>query len=193
MSKPRGTLVDGAGKGEGWHAADLFWQQFRAGEDVVVEDDFGRFHVGRLERPAKDDGVRVSVASRKSLIPWEEITFVAHAGFPVRAIRDMTPKEAERLAARFDTARARDEILRLLRTELGAAPYATLHGGCPFTFEDVEIVALNNPGNEGPRWWNRGEEEELVLVARDGAVCLSYNLGHLFYLETPTFRMGCAS
>lgn len=214
-----GTLIDGAGRGEGWRAVDLFWEQFRVGEDVVVEDGSGGLHFGRLERPRDDEGIRVVLSRKRVLLDWREIVFVAHAGFPVRAIRGMTPAHAERLAARFDTGRARVQILRLLANDppkarksaprppaprpqsvIGAAirnarrqrRYISARGGCPFDFEDVEVVVLNNPGNDGPRWWGHGDEEELVLRARDGALCLSYNLGHLFYLETAGLTMGAA-
>lgn len=186
-----GTLGDGAGKGEGWHAVELFWQQFRVGEDVVLEDTCGGLHVGRLERPRDDAGVRIRVGRDAETFDWAEIVFVAHAGFPVQAIRRMTPDQADRLAQRFDTARARNEILRLLREEPDE-PTVTFGGGCPFVFEGVTVLALHNPGQNGPRWWGSGAEEELVLAAPDGARCLSYDLSHLFFLETAAGAQGFA-
>jgi len=206
---PKGTLIDGAGLGDGWHAIELFWEQFKAGEDVVVEDDIGGLHVGRLERPRDDEGIRIRLGRKSTVLDWYEITFIAHAGFPVQSIQGMSSEEAANLAEVFDTRVARNVILKLLAEDIEEAKplpqecrrmhvtdrprrRVRLRGGCPFDFDDVEILALHNPGNDGPRWFGKGEEEELVLRAIDGALCLSYNLGHMFYLETDRLVMGAA-
>ena len=54
------------------------------------------------------------------------------------------------------------------------------------------VKALNNPGNNGPRFWGRDDEEELVLTAPDGATCLFYDLSHIFFMETETEMVGSA-
>lgn len=196
-----------------WRSVDLFYGEFMEGEDIVVETDDGTLYVGRLIRTREDDYLIMQISTKRRVeIDWHEIVFVAHAGFPVRAIANMTPAQAEDFAKQFDTERCRNVILELLQRDTAnpastatvtekprpdripsLAPRVRLRGGCPFDFDDVEIVALNNPGHDSPAWWGSGNEEELVLRARDGATCLSYNLGHLFYLETDRVTMGVAS
>jgi len=184
-------------------ALDIWKSKFSDGAEVVLEDDCGEFHWGRLKN--YDWGIRLlRIGGKKALtLEWDEIVFIAQDGFPVREIMGMSYEEAVMLCDSTPTEIIREKLLAL--TNQKKAPvikssrssssspvsYRSFGGGCPFVFDDVRVVDVLNPGNNGPKWWGDGEAEEtLILQGRNGATMFSYDMSHLFFFDGLEREMG---
>lgn len=168
----------------------IYCSAFKDGEHVVLEDDDGMFWWGVLTTDKY--GIRLTRPDGKDHYTyWEDVTFMAHDGFPVRKIMQMSQEEAEKRAGDLDT----DIIRAALNNEVfdrdwdrgtrprPASPRYIFGGGCPFVFGPCSIEAIHNLGNNGPRFWGEDNEEVLVLRTDDGAICHSYDMSHLFMFD----------
>jgi len=159
---------------------DLMWslyrESFKEGDLVIVEDDSGDFHWGKLK--TTDEGIILKrVGRRQKFLYWDEILFMAHDGFPVREIRDLSDEEATKLARRTPT----NAIRHLLddpfpKSERGLF----MGGGCPFWFGPFSVKHFLNRGNVGPEHWGEDTEELVILGSKDGARCHVSDLSHHF-------------
>ncbi len=185
-------------------AMDVWRATFSDGQEVVMEDDQGDFHFGRLKN--FDWGIQLFRIGGKKMVEfkWKEIVFIAQSGFPVQGIMGMSYDEAVFLCDSTPTEIIREKLIELAATPkpkpepevihhhhetevIKSRPYRSPHliigGGCPFVFEDVFVKNLINAGNNGPQHWGSWTEEELVLQSRDGAIMHSYDLSHLFFFD----------
>ena len=185
----------------------LYRSQFKDGELVVVEDDNGDFHWGKLE--TGDESIKLKRPGRAVELFWDEILFIAHDGFPVKRIRGMSEETATILAEQTDT----DAIRAVL--SLPGGPKDCERDGCVelvhypphnpcycsevcFSNRRFEKSRFNlSPGGymgggcpfsfefESAILLNRGQvgnwgedtEEVAILTAKDGATC------HVSYLQ----------
>jgi len=194
-------------------AWELWYSMFKNGDDVVLEDDQGEFHFGRVF--TYDWGIKLF---RPSGIPvvefkWKQITFIAQGGFPVQEIMGMKEEEAYNLCDKLPTEVIRAKIVELCEKQQekrkANRPFfdsyipksaaetdeaetgdrtprsyrATGGCGCPFVFEDVVFEELRYAGNNGPQFWGEDNEETLIMRAKNGARMLSYDLSHVFFFD----------
>ncbi len=159
-------------------AWDLYRRFFKDGEEVVVEDEDGDFHWGKLK--STNEGIQLTRPfQRYSVISWEEILFMAHDGFPVQKLLGMTIREAEQRAKDTPTKIIREFLVMAQRAN---PTYREFGGGCPFWFGPFTVEGIYNLGNNGPEWWGYDGEETTVLLAKDDAVCHAFDLSHYFFL-----------
>jgi len=189
--------------GKAWQ---LWHSMFKDGDEVVLEDDNGEFHFGRIF--TKEDGIELARPEGTPLVnfKWCQIVFIAQDGFPVKEIMGMSYEDAVNLCDSLPTELIRKKLIQLVaesnkkttknagkeiivnpQTSYAAAPdrrrRIVCGGGCPFVFDDVYVDELLYPGNNGPRFWGEDNEETLILRAQNGARMLSYDLAHLFFFD----------
>lgn len=170
-------------------AWEVFRSAFKDGEDVVVECHSGRFHYGSLKIDF-DRIVLTTPRGLKRVIPWDDIEFMAHDGFPVSKLMGMTVREAEERAKQ-----STDEIIHsMLDTKRRAADQQVsdvepstpvwrrryVGGGCPFIAGPFQLTKVWNKRNTGPSFYYRDDCEVLEFQAADGALMHSYDTEHLF-------------
>jgi len=173
---------------------DIAWKIYREaftdGDFIVAEDYKGDYLWGKLEKTT-NDGILITRPGHKSrFLEWADITFLAQDGFPVRELMEMTYDQACELADQTDHIQIRLDLLRLAkerRQTPGYIPTRTMGGGCPFVFENVEVIDLLFPGNCGPKFWeywdDRDDEETLILQSKDGALCHCFDLNHHYLFD----------
>ncbi len=146
----------------------LFKKVFKKGDEVllVLEDD--KFVFGKLVD--WDDGsCLIKKTSGKSRwLPWEEIRFMSHDGFPVKLLRH-EPESIE-----FEPSAA-----RVIRNGLKLAGYNELIFADPFLIENVTGELFNLGNLDYDSWY----EEVLVMTAPDGAQGLLWDLFTVFHVE----------
>jgi len=175
-------------------AIEVWNATFKNGQEVVLEDDNGYFHWGRLKN--YDWGIKlIRIGGHPILkLEWHEIVFIAQDGFPVQEIMGMSYDEAVFLCDCTPTEIIREKLLGLTNQKKEkkstqsssytiAAEYTNFGGGCPFIFEDVQVKNLLYPGNNGPRYWGEDNEETLILQGRNGAIMHSFDMSHLFFFD----------
>ncbi len=199
----------------------LFYHTFKEDEEVVVVCDNDEFLWGRLHS-IKADGcvVRRYTGARgyydkwnyeDYFVPWDEIRFMAHDGFPVRKLMGA---DGSKSIEQLDTTDIQKAIRQSLWTPThnnletikreekvaedeeywkthpypysgdddGEAPHSAVFGD-PFFIEGVSMELLNkgNGGHEG--WDDHLFEEVLVCQAKDGAMGLLYDLTTVYHFS----------
>lgn len=85
-------------------AWDLFFECFKEGEEVVVVDDDERLWFGKLQLhpgPMLDNSFSlINFRGKEKRFEWEEISFMAHDGFP---IKKLTGADGSRAIEAMDT------------------------------------------------------------------------------------------
>lgn len=158
---------------------DLMWslyrESFKERDLVVVEDDWGHFYWGTVT--TSDEGITLTrPGKRQKFLFWDEILFMAHDGFPVKAIRGLSDEEASKLAIKTPT----EAIRGLLDPKDDPTRYISMGGGCPFWFGPFSVAHFLNRGNTGSQHWGEDTEELVILSSRDGAKCHVSDLSHHF-------------
>lgn len=79
---------------------ELYRAAFKEGDEVVIISSFDEYYWGKLETRG-DAGCTLHRPGRKSLdLPWDEIAFMSHDGFPIRKLRGA---DGSALADKLDT------------------------------------------------------------------------------------------
>ena len=146
----------------------LYRSAFKEGDLVVLEDDVGNYYWGKLK--TDELGIWLIRPGRSKFFYWDDVLFMAHDGFPVQRIKNMSQVEAERLSKMTPTKAIRDYLENIPQT----TNRMVMGGGCPFSFEFDAAILLNR-GQVGN--WGEDTEEVGILTAKDGATC------HVSYLE----------
>lgn len=148
----------------------VYRSAFKDGEQVIAEDEFGQFHWGKLL--TTEDGITLTrPGGISTVLPWDELEFICHDGFPVKRIMGMSQDEAGKRARRTPTSIIREALDRPLTKYVG--------GGCPWVAE-CQLVETHNLGNVGPRFYGEDDEEVMVFAGAGGGVMHSYDTEHLF-------------
>lgn len=66
-------------------AWDLFEGSFKQGDIVVVITDYDRFHWGKMFYDSTDCTL-IRPGGKKEMIPWNNVRFISHDGFPVKKL-----------------------------------------------------------------------------------------------------------
>lgn len=169
-------------------AWEVFRSAFRDGEDVVVEDEEGRFFYGTLK--AMEEGILLTRTGTKAkFLEWDLVAFIAHDGFPVQPIMGMTSDEAIRRAKMEPTDIVREVLESYIEkpeVERVVEERTTIRrvgGGCPWEAEPIRLLEIHNRGNASPMYWRWPYDslgEVMVFGSDDGAVMHSYDSEHLF-------------
>jgi len=185
-------------------AMAIYRSAFKDGEQVVVEDDQGKFIWGTLS--TRNDGITITRINGKPdrQLQWKEITFMAHDGFPASKIVGMSDAAMLKFCWDLPTSAFRNALDALAKEHKErqkppdeekkpsetkpvkkAEPYRRVRFGCgcPFIFEDVVVKDLFFKGNNGPAYWGEWDEETLVLESKDGAILHSFDMSHLFLFD----------
>jgi hypothetical protein len=196
---------------EGLHvnAWELLYSCFRDGDDVVFIDDQDNIFGGKLkylkgaEKKLYFNLISISGTTKEYV--WSEIRFMSHYGFPVKKL---SGADGSRFIEQTDTT----DIQKALREIIGSAmcfqcsKKISVDGnffkgragegylckdhhhlkravfGDPFLIEDVRAV-LYNRGNCGPEWYGHPCEESTLLVSRDGAKGILYEVPTVYHFE----------
>jgi hypothetical protein len=191
------------------NAWELLYSCFKDGEDVVFIDDQDNIFGGKLkylegqEEHLYFDLAAIDGSSKRYV--WSEIRFMSHYGFPVKKL---SGADGSRLIEQTDTA----DIQKALRDLIGSATcfqcskkipttnnfFKGRYGegylcedhhhlkravfGDPFMIEDVKAV-LYNKGNCGPEWYGHPHEESTLLISKDGARGILYEVPTVYHFE----------
>ncbi len=147
----------------------LFRQEFKDGEQVIIVHEDCKLYGGKLTAYE----THCTIGSRN--YKWGEIVFIAHDGFPCRALRttlsdeqlgDIENEDAVILLRKTLLKPPEKVIVKEVVTET-VVRRPRLHsyaGGCPFLFDEIQIQLLN------PFSRNKGNfEETLFMKSKDGA------------------------
>ncbi len=178
---------------------DLYRSMFSDGDFVVVIDEDDDMHWGKIK--ATEDCATLSWPGRPKAdpIPWTQIRFIAHDGFPVkklmgadgsRRIEKLSSKGPARLIRTLLThdicVRCEEEIpdwdMSPARNGDHCHPCARIVFADPYQIEIVR-AELYYPGNCGDTWWGEDFEEVLMLHADDGAKAQLFDLSTVFFAE----------
>ena len=185
----------------------LFYNLFKEGDAVVIVADNDEFLWGKLDR-VRPDGcvIKNNSYSREYyemnyFVPWNEIRFMAHDGFPVKKLMGADgSKSIELLSGLSDIPTAiraslwspnrktlrEQEGEEFRRTHIwvvdddGGGGFHSASFGDPFYVENISMTLLNK-GNTGEKYEDDLYEEVIVCKSRDGAMGLLYDLGTIYH------------
>lgn len=186
---------------------DLYRSMFSDGDFVVVIDENDDMHWGKIK--ATETHAILSWHSRPQpkVIPWTQIRFMAHDGFPVKklmgadgstSIEKCDSKEPMRIIRKLLTHSLCVSCEKLIEDK-NMDPMSGRVGkpldecktcwklsrhrfGDPFDIEPVRS-RLYYPGNCGDEWWGEDFEEVLMLHADNGAKAQLFDLSTVFFAE----------
>lgn len=164
----------------------LFHSQFKIGDDVVIIDEDDDVLIGKLVGYTEEHCI--IKMRRERIIPWVEIRFMSHDGFPCKKLMGA---DGSKLIEKIDTRDLRGALREALTftvsrsgrlqdvPRLDEAVF-----GDPFLIEGVS-AQLFNVGNDSPLFWSDGPgylwEEVICLEAGDGAQAQLFGLDTIYY------------
>lgn len=95
----------------------IFRDGFNEGDDVVIEDDQGRFIWGKI-KSVKEEGLtlyqqRFHKGKNETIkLNWEEIVFIAYNDFPIKTFKDANYDQAYNLASETNEKSMRSWLLK---------------------------------------------------------------------------------
>jgi len=162
-------------------AWDLYYRVFNDNDDVYVITDSDEAYWGKAH--ATQTGLLLShpnVVDR--FLDWDDITFMAHDGFPVRKLMGADGSKAiEKTNTNTIEAGIRKLLTKNPSITDGPRVKQAVFGD-PFLVENVEATLMNTyyPGNH---IWEPEHEELIILKAPDGAVGLLYELNRIYHFD----------
>ena len=155
---------------------NLFRQEFKDGEEVIIIHEDSELYGGKLTA-YKD---RCLIGSKE--FPWQEIIFIAHSGFPCRALHtclsneelgDIENTASVILMRKLLVQKPEEKIITKEPICEPRPAYRSYGGGCPYEIQEVQmqIINLNSPDTGLLEY-----EETLLHRAKDGAVAMLWGL-----------------
>ena len=189
-------------KGKAPTSWDLYRSMFKDGDFVVVIDENDDMHWGKIKSTEEHATLSWPGRPRAKPIPWTEIRFISHDGFPVKKLFGA---DGSRSIEKLDSKKPMQIIRTMLDhtfcdrcskvkperlMERGSYPpsctacYRKIYVrfGDPFDIETVRAELVNS-GNCGDAWWGEDFEEVLMLYADDGARAQLFDLSTVFQAE----------
>ena len=166
------------------NAWDLYHSSFKKGDEVIIVDDEDKAHYGKIVEVHRDSLFFKNRGMR--CLDWLNIRFMANYGFPIKELHGADGSSSIELLDTSDlqktirlNTRQLDDLSTLHHVELPEHNVELVIGD-PYLIENVEAKIVNT-GNSGWNHWLHDHEESLVLIAKDGAMGLLYDIPSVYF------------
>ncbi len=156
-------------------AWDVFDRMFKEGNEVIIIDDLDKFHWGKIQYWDDHSVTLYRTGGSRKRIPWLNVALIANDGFPARKLfgaDGSSSAEKEKSVAETIRGALKQQFhLKVSRRFIIRDPFEVV----------CDSAQLFNEGNADGHWCK--EDEEFILLRKDDAVALIYDIPSLLFME----------